>query len=107
MSNHQNHNSNPVNGGNGAAPDNGGGKQEKQSIGVRVMKARDKVMASKAGRIVVRGLKVLGIGGLAYASYKAGAKSVKPTTIYIHQGIAEENEEPVEQNEPAEETEEE
>ena len=85
----ENQNPNPANGAE-KAPANGGAAKEKTSIIGKIMKVRDRVMASKAGRIVVRGLKVAGVGGLAFASYKAGAKSVKPTTIYIREGVTEE-----------------
>lgn len=109
MSNRNTQNPNPNNGANnGGTPDNGGKKEEKKTLATRIMKARDKVMASKAGRLAVKGLKVLGLGGVAYFSFKAGAKSVKPTTIYIREGVTEEEEpedEPTETQEP--ETEEE
>ena len=105
--NNQNPNpNNGVNGGNGAAPENGGQQEKvKMTIGTRIMKARDRVLASKAGRITVKVLKIAGLGGLAYASFEAGKKSVKPTTIYIKEGVTE-DENPVEDPEPETEEEE-
>ena len=98
MSNNQNRNNNGNNGNNGAAqnPQNNGEKpqQEKTTFVGRIIKLKDKVMASKVGRIAVRGLKLVGVGGIAYASYRAGAKSVKPTTVYIQAGVDEEEETP-------------
>lgn len=99
MSN-QNRNNTPANGqvNNGQNAASNGQQTKKETFIGKILKTRDKIMASKAGRIVVRGLKVAGVGGLAFASYKAGAKSVKPTTIYIREGVTEE-ETPVETQE--------
>lgn len=71
--------------------------KEKKSIIGKILKTRDRIMASKLGRGIVRGLKVAGVGGIAYASFRAGKKSVVPTTVYIKEGVTEE--EPVETNE--------
>ena len=105
MSNRNNHPVNPANNNGGSASANGGKKEEKVSIIGKVRKIRDRIMANKFGRIAVRGLKVVGVGAIGFASYKAGAKSVKPTTIYIREGVTEEEpktEEPVPEEEPAE-----
>ena len=105
-----NPNPNGVNG-SGTAPENGGKQpEEKKTLMTRILKTRDRIKASKAGRFGIKVLKGLGVGGVAYLSYKAGAKSVKPTTIYIREGVAEEEEpeeEPTETPEPAETEEEE
>lgn len=84
---------------NGEGTNDSGKKQEgaKESFVGKILKIRDKVMGSKVGRGIVRGLKVAGVGGIAYASYKAGKKSVVPTTVYIKEGVTEE--EPAETNE--------
>ena len=108
MSN-QNQKNPAENGGNGTPAPEPAAK-EKKTLTQRILHVRDKVMASKAGRIAVRGLKAVGVGGIAFLSYKAGAKSVKPTTIYIREGVTEEEEKPVEEpqeteEKPAEETE--
>ena len=101
MSNNQNRGNNQNGNQNqNGAPVNGEQQKEKEELQMRkvtfmqrIMKVRDKVMASKAGRIAIRGLKVAGVGGIAFASYKAGAKSVKPVTVYIEKGVTEEAEE--------------
>ena len=67
---------------------------------------RDKVMANKFGRIAVRGLKAVTGAGIIIMAFKAGKKSVKPTTVYIEKLPAEtpaEEAEPVEEEQPAEE----
>lgn len=71
-------------------PGEGGERKEKKSFIRGILKTRDKIMDNKVGRIVVKGLKAVGVGGLAFLSYKAGAKSVKPTTIYIEKGVNDE-----------------
>lgn len=71
-------------------PGDGGEQKEKKSFIRGILKTRDKIMDNKVGRIVVKGLKAVGVGGLAFLSYKAGAKSVKPTTIYIEKGVNDE-----------------
>lgn len=93
MSNNQNRSNQNGNQNQNGAPVNGEQQKEKVTFMQRIMKVRDKVMASKAGRIAIRGLKVAGVGGIAFASYKAGAKSVKPVTVYIEKGVTEEAEE--------------
>lgn len=100
MSNNQNRGNQNGNQNQNGAPVNGEQQKEKVTFMQRIMKVRDKVMASKAGRIAIRGLKVAGVGGIAFASYKAGAKSVKPVTVYIEKGVTEEAEE-AEAAEPA------
>ena len=113
MSNRNTQNPNPnngANGGNGATPDNGGKQEEKKTVMSRLIHVKDKIQASKAGRIGLRIVKALGVGGIAYCSYKAGAKSVKPTTVYIQSGVDEDDEpetEPTETPEPENEMEEE
>ena len=99
--NTQNPNPNGANGGNGAAPDNGGKQpEEKESLTTKIIKVKNKIKASKAGRVGIKILKGLGVGGVAYLSYKAGVKSVRPTTIYIKDGVTEDEPE----DEPTEET---
>ena len=108
--NTQNPNPNGANGGNGEAPNNGGKQEEKKSIMKWLIHTKDAIQASKAGRIGLRIVKAIGVGGIAYCSYKAGAKSVKPTTVYIREGVTEDEEsetEPTETPEPENETEEE
>lgn len=100
MSNHQNRNNNTPNGGNGnGAAGNPAPKQkEKTSFVGKILHIRDKVMESKTGRIIVKGLKIAGVGAVAFGSFKAGERHVKPTTIYIKEGVTEE-EKPVETQE--------
>ena len=108
--NTQNPNPNGANGENGAAPDNGGKQEGKKTVMSRLIHVKDKIQASKAGRIGIRIVKGLGVGGIAYFSYKAGARSVKPTTVYIQSGVTEDDEpetEPTETPEPENEMEEE
>ena len=93
MSNHnRNINNQNGNGNQGTPGTTGNGGKEKESFIKKAIGLRDRVMASKIGRGVVRGLKALGVGGLVYVSYKAGVKSVKPTTVYIREGVTEEEE---------------
>jgi hypothetical protein len=54
-------------------------------------------MLSKTGRFLVKASKILAVVGVGVASYKAGANSVKPTTVYIKEGVNEE--EPIEETE--------
>ena len=99
MSNQNNRNNNAPNGKvEGGNPQPEKAPKEKVSFAGWIKKTRDKIQNSKTARIVVRGLKVAGVGGLAFGCYKAGAKSVKPTTIYIREGVTEE-ETPVETQE--------
>lgn len=110
MSNRNTQNPNPnngSNGGNGEAPDNGGKQEEKKTVMSRLIHVKDAIQASKAGKIGIRILKGLGIGGIAYCSYKAGVRSVKPTTVYIQAGVDEDEEPEAETPEPENETEEE
>lgn len=101
MSNNQNRNQNQGNNGQGTPENAGNGQQtQKTTIVGRILKVRDRVMKSRVGRIAVNGLKIAGVGGIAYASYRAGAKSVKPTTVYIREGVVEEAEEPTVETEP-------
>ena len=76
---------------------------EKKGLLTRIydgyQKTKAKVMSTKGGRIVVRGIKAVGVGAGLYGAYKMGAKSVKPTTVYIKSGVQEEEPEP-----PVEET---
>lgn len=77
--------------------------KEKKGLLTRIydgyQKTKAKVMSTKTGRIVVRGLKVVGAGAGLYGAYKMGAKSVKPTTVAIESGVQEEEPEPpVEEN---------
>lgn len=97
MSNNNRNNNTPNGNVGGGNPQPEKQPKEKKSFTGWIKKTRDKIRNSKTGRIVVRGLEIAGVGGLAYASYKAGAKSVKPTTIYIREGVTEEA--PVETNE--------
>lgn len=106
MSNHNRPNGNIPNNGAATPADNGGKKEEtKQTFVKKLMKTRDRIKANKAGKILLKVGKAIGVGGLAFLSYKAGARSVKPTTVYIREGVTEE-EEPVKDQEPETEEEE-
>ena len=105
MSNHNRNQNTPANPQNTEPKAPAGGEQppkEKTTFFGKILKFRDKVKATKAGRIAIKGLKAAGVGGLAFASYKAGVKSVKPTTVYIREGVTEE-ETPVETQETVDE----
>lgn len=58
-----------------------------------VVKMRDNIKASKTGRVFIRIAKGVTIGAGAYGAYRLGQKSVKPTTVYISEGVEEDNEE--------------
>lgn len=95
--NHQNP-ANQNNGGNAPAPNNGT-KEKKPGLLTKARKAYDKAMSHKWVRGLVGGLKIAGVGTGLVLSYRAGVKSVKPTTVYIREGVTEE---PETQEEPAE-----
>lgn len=59
-----------------------------------------KVKSTRGGRAVIKIGKATAIGLGLYGTYKMGQKSVKPTTIYIENGVTEE-EQPVNEEEPA------
>ena len=69
---------------------------KKPTIREKALHAKDKILANKFGRMAVRGLKALGICGIGVACYKAGVRSVKPTTVYIKEGVTEEDSTPTE-----------
>ncbi|MBP5728733.1 MAG: hypothetical protein J6Y48_16800, partial [Clostridia bacterium] len=75
-----NPNENPNIGGKGT-PETGEGTKKKMTLMAKAMKARDKVMASRTGRSIVRTLKVISYGSIGFLGYKAGVRSGKPTTI--------------------------
>ena len=101
--NHQNIPANQNNGGNAPAQDNGA-KEKKPGLLAKARKAYDKAMSHRWVRNVVGGLKIAGVGTGLFLSYKAGAKSVKPTVVYVREGVTEEPEtvEPETQEESAE-----
>lgn len=88
--NHQNIPANQ-NGGNAPAQDNVV-KEKKPGLLTKARKAYDKAMSHRWVRNVVGGLKIAGVGTGLVLSYKAGVKSVKPTTVYIREGVTEEPE---------------
>ena len=104
--NHQNNiPANQNNGGNAPTQDNGA-KEKKPGLLTKARKAYDKAMSHRWVRNVVGGLKIAGVGTGLFLSYKAGVKSVKPTTVVIREGVDEpEAEEPETREEPAEENE--
>ena len=67
-------------------------KKEKKSIIQRLVHVKDKITATKVGRISLGLGKAAAAGGALYLSFRAGAKSVKPTTVYIREGATEEEE---------------
>jgi hypothetical protein len=101
--NHQNP-ANQNNGGNNAPAQDNGAKEKKPGLLTKARKAYDKAMSHKWVRGLVGGLKIAGVGTGLVLSYKAGVKSVKPTTVYIREGVTEEpeNEEQETKEEPAE-----
>lgn len=104
MSNrNRNANVNPAsnNGGSNTPVPANGGKKKVTLIG-KMWKIRDKVMANKWGRRVVTGLKIAGVGAGCFVSYKAGVRSVKPTTVVIREGITDEEEEVLKEAEATE-----
>ena len=105
MSNHDRKPNTPANGGQNnepKAPEGGQQQEKKTSIIGKLIKIKDDLMQHKPVRMIVNGLKVAGVGGVAFFSYKAGARSVKPTTVYIREGVTEE-ETPVETQETVDE----
>ena len=103
----QNPNVTPADNNGADVPVDGGKKaKEKTSFFGKIIKIKDRIMNNKVGRGIVRGLELAGVAGIGFVSYKAGAKSVKPTTIYIREGVTEEEpaaEEPkTKEEEPAE-----
>ena len=59
-------------------------KQKRGLIGT-IKHVRDTVMANKAGRIIVKGLKLATGGLIVVEAYKKGQKSVKPVTVYVQE----------------------
>lgn len=104
MSNRNNHQNlaNQNNGENNAPAQDKGAKEKKPGLLTKARKAYDKAMSHKWVRGLVGGLKIAGVGTGLVLSYKAGVKSVKPTTVYIREGVTEEPE-PVEPEETKEE----
>ena len=76
-------------------PNGGDNKpQQKKSFVVRVYDGFVRFRDTKTGKWCTRILKGAGVGLVAYGSYKAGKKAVKPTTVYITEGVQEDIEEP-------------
>jgi len=107
MSNRNRIHTNPANNNGGNPPADGGEKTKgKEGILKKARKAYDQAMNHKWVRRAVSGLKIAGVGAGLFLSYKAGVKSVKPTTVVIREGVDEpEAEEPETREEPAEENE--
>ena len=96
----------PMNPASAGQPEGGEPKAKKKSIVTRLINgarnAYDKVMKTKVGRIAVRTVEGAAAGLCLYGAYKKGQKSVKPTTIYISNGVEEtEDEEELQAEEPA------
>lgn len=103
--NTENRNPAPANGNGG----NGSTKTEKKNIFVRAYDGGKKVLikikGTRGGRAMIKVGKFAVAGLGLYEAYRFGQKSVKPTTVYITEGVAES--ESAEEETPVEETEEE
>ena len=67
-----------------------GTKTEKKGLVTKVYGACKKAKDSKTGRVFIRIGKGIAITLGLYGSYKLGQKSMKPTTVYISEGVQEE-----------------
>jgi len=88
MSNRNNQNPQSNNGGNNvnAAPAE---KPKKEKLIKRLIHKKDKIMASKWGRRAVRLVEGAALAGAGFGLFKAGQRSVKPTTVIIKEGVNE------------------
>ena len=75
--------------------------EKKQGFVTRLRHRYDKFRASKWGRRVVRGAKIVGGGVAIFGAFEAGKHSAKPVTMYVEKIPEEPAEKPVE-SEPAE-----
>ena len=78
-----------------------GEPEMKQSFFARIRHGYDKFRASKWGRRVVRGAKIVGGGAAIFGAYEAGKHNAKPVTVYVEKMDEEKAEKPVE-TEPVE-----
>ena len=104
MSNHnnQNNNQNPANNQNNNQ--NPAGQETKKLTMVdRAKHLKDKVMATKVGRTVVKVGKAAAITAVGIFGYELGKKSVKPTMVYVEPMKSEDVPEETAEEAPAEE----
>lgn len=88
MSNHPNNNQEKNQGNPASVP---GKDQKKESFPIKAYrKLREWSVTSKWGRRITRVTALAGVGGACYGCYKLGQKKSVPVTVYIREGVEEE-----------------